>query len=331
MARYVLRRLLWLVPTLVLVTFLGFCALRSATDPVAAYARVARLSLDPATRAQQLASYRRAHHLDGSLVSQYLHWIGSFVRGDWGRSIKASRPVWPDIRDALANTMVLGAFAAVIGIGLGLVIGVVSALRQYTKLDTALTTGAFVAISFPPFVSAIALQMLFSVLLTSWFGLAKPFLPTSGVYPAGHHGFDLVLRLKYLVLPAAVVAIQIVAEYSRYMRASLLEVMESEYLRTARAKGISERRVLVRHALRNALIPVATLSAIQVGTIVAGLIISERIFAYPGMGDFLITALNNGDFQQLMPWMALVVISVVACNLLADVTYAWLDPRIRLT
>ena len=155
-------------------------------------------------------------------------------------------------------------------------------------------------------------------------------LPTSGIYPAGHQGFDLVLRVKYMILPAAVVAIQVIAQYSRYMRASLLEVVNSDYMRTARSKGISEKRVIVRHALRNALIPVVTVAAIDIGAVVGGLIITEGIFEYRGMGLYLIRALNNGDFPELMPWLVIIVISTVLFNLLADVAYAWLDPRIRL-
>jgi peptide/nickel transport system permease protein len=137
-------------------------------------------------------------------------------------------------------------------------------------------------------------------------------------------------RGKHLILPAAVVAIQIIAVYSRYMRASLLEVINSDYMRTARAKGISERKVIIHHALRNALIPIVTLAAIDIGSIVGGLIITERIFEYRGMGNFLITALDNGDFPQLMPWMVIIVVSTIFFNMVADILYAWLDPRIRL-
>jgi peptide/nickel transport system permease protein len=261
---------------------------------------------------------------------QYVRWLRHFVTGNWGRSIKGSRPVWPELKRALANTIVLGVFATVIGIGVGLIIGIIASLRQYSKFDTMATTGAFVGISIPPFVSAILIQMFVAVNLTGWLHLKHPLLPTSGVYPPGHHGFDPVLRLKYMVLPAFVVAIQVFAEYSRYMRASLLEVVNSEYMRTARAKGISERQVIVRHALRNALIPVVTITAINVGAIVTGLIVTEKIFEYPGMGLFLINALNNGDYPQLMPWLVIVVLSTLTFNLLADVAYAWLDPRIRL-
>jgi peptide/nickel transport system permease protein len=310
----------------ILVTFIAFCAVRFGTNPVASYSRA-----NPHATPAQLQKYREVNGLVGSAPEQYVRWLRHFVTGNWGRSIKGSRPVWPELKNALANTVVLGVFATAIGIGVGVVIGIISALRQYSKFDTIATTSAFVGISIPPFVAAILIQMFVVVTITGWFHLNRPLLPTSGVYPPGHEGFDPILRIKYMLLPAFVVAIQIIAEYSRYMRASLLDIVNSEFMRTARAKGISERRVIVRHALRNALIPVVTISAINVGAIVGGLIVTERIFDYPGMGGFLITALSNGDFPQLMPWLVIVVISTIFFNLVADVAYAWLDPRIRLT
>ena len=325
MLRYVGRRLVWTIPTLFIVTFLVFVAIRIGTDPVASYLR-----LNPRASQAKIQQYKEVNGLVGSIPQQYFRWLHHFVTGDWGRSIKGSRPVWPELKNALANTLVLGIFATTIGISVGLFIGTIAAMRQYSKFDSAASTGAFVGLSIPPYISAVLLQLLFAVYLTKWFHLSEPLLPTSGVYPPGHQGFDPALRLKYLILPATVVAIQIVAVYSRYMRASLLEVKNSEYLRTARAKGISERRVLVTHTMRNALIPVVTVAALDVGAIVGGLIITERIFQYPGMGDYFLTAFENGDFPELMPWMVFVVLAVIMFNLLADVLYAWLDPRIRL-
>ncbi len=325
MIRFVGRRLLWTLPTLFIITFLVFIAIRIGTDPVQSYLR-----LNPRASEAKVQQYRVANGLTGNIVSQYFNWLGHFVTFDWGRSIKGSRPVWPELRAAVANTLVLGSLATIVGVVIGLGIGILSAMRPRSAFDQASTTGAFIGISIPPYVSAILLQLFFAITLTRWLGLNKPLLPTSGVYPAGHQGFDLVLRLKHLTLPITVVAIQIVAVYSRYMRASLLEVKNSDYLRTARAKGVSERRVLVRHALRNALIPIVTVAAIDIGGIIGGLIITERIFENKGMGDFFLTAYENGDFPQLMPWMVFVVIGIIMANLLADVLYAVLDPRIRL-
>lgn len=325
MARYVVRRIVISVPILLIVTFLTFWAVKLGTDPVASYLRV-----NPRANPEQILAYQEANGLIGSTPEQYVRWLGNFVTGDWGNSIKGKKPVFPDIKNAIANSLVLGGTASLVGITLGLGIGILAALRQYSKFDTAATAGAFVGISIPPFVTAIVLQIIFAVLITRWFNLDRPFLPTSGIYPAGQSGFDLGLRIRHLVLPVTVVAIQVIAVYSRYMRASLLEVKHSDYMRTARSKGISERQVIIRHALRNALIPIVTVAALDIGSIIGGLIITERIFEYNGTGDFLITALSNGDFPQIMPLMVLIVSSVIFFNLIADIAYAWLDPRIRL-
>lgn len=325
MLRYTSRRLLWAIPTLFVITFLVFLALRAGTDPVASYLRV-----NPRATPAKIQQYKEVNGLIGSPPEQYFRWLHHFVTGNWGNSIKGNRPVWPEMKNALANTLVLGIAATVVGVTIGLGIGILAALRPYSKFDTAATTGAFVGFSIPPFVAAVILQLVFAVYMTKWLGLSKPFLPTSGVYPPGHTGFDPVLRAKHLILPVTVVAIQTIAVYSRYMRTQLMEVKSSDYMRTARSKGISERAVIVKHGLRNALIPIVTVAAIDIGAIIGGLIITERIFEYRGMGDFFLTALGNGDFPQLMPWLVIVVISVILFNLLADVLYAVLDPRIRL-
>ena len=325
MARFVSRRLLWTIPTLFIITFLVFIAIRIGTDPVQSYLRI-----NPRASKAKIQQYKDKNGLNGSIVSQYFSWLHHFVTFNWGRSIKGNRPVWPELKAAMANTLVLGLLATAIGLVIGLAIGILSAMRPRSVFDEGATTAAFVGISIPPYVSAILLQLFFAITLTRWLGLSKPVLPTSGIYPPGHKGFDPVLRAKYLILPITVVAIQIIAVYSRYMRASLLEVKNSDYLRTARAKGISEKRILVRHALRNALIPIVTVAAIDIGAIIGGLIITERIFQNKGMGDFFLTAYTNGDFPQLMPWMVFVVLGVILANLLADVLYAVLDPRIRL-
>ena len=325
MTRFVMRRSLWAIPTVLLVTFGVFVAIRVGTDPVQSYLRS-----NPRATQAQVQEYEEVNNLTGTIPEQYVKWGLDFITFDWGESIKGRQPVYPEIKDALANSLVLGITASVIGITLGLTIGIIAALRQYSKFDSMSTSAAFIGISVPPFVSALLLQLLFAVYLSRWLGRDTPILPTSGVYPPGQQGFDLYERARHLVLPATVVAIQIIAVYSRYMRATLLEVINSDYMRTARSKGISEKRVIVRHALRNALIPIVTVAAIDIGAIVGGLIITERVFQYPGMGNFFLTAFENGDFPQLMPWMVIVTISVIAFNLLADVLYAWLDPRIRL-
>ena len=230
--------------------------------------------------------------------------------------------------DAIANSARLGIAATAVGVSVGLGIGIFAALRPGGKRDVAVNTVAFVGISVPPYISAILLQLVFAVYWSKWFG--NSLFPTSGVYPPGQDGFDLVLMIKHMALPTVVVAIQVIAVYSRYMRSSLLDVLNSDYMRTARSKGLSEFRILMRHGVRNALIPVITIAALDIGAIVGGLIITENIFDYPGTGKYFLSAFGNGDFPLLMPLMVIIVASVLLFNLLADISYAVLDPRIRL-
>lgn len=311
---------------IILVTFLVYVALRLGTDPVKSYLRVNQRASEK--KIQQYIETNGLYTGVGGYFRGYFQWLTGFITGDWPRSIKGSREVWPEFKAAMFNTLRLGLVATFFGITIGLCFGIFVALKPGSLRDTTVNTGAFIAVSTPPYVSALLLQLVFAVYWSRWFG--EPLFPTSGVYPPGHQGFDPFLMLKHMALPVLVVVIQVVAVYARYMRASLLETLNSEYMRTARAKGISERRVLVRHALRNALIPIVTVAAIDIGAILGGLIITERIFSYPGLGDFFLGAYENGDFPQLMPWMFFFTLVVIVFNLLADVSYAWLDPRIRL-
>lgn len=323
MLRFAFRRLVWAVPTLLLVTFLVYIALRLGTDPLQSYLRT-----NPRASKEKIEQYKAVNGLSSNYVLGYFHWLKNFVTFNWPRSIKGSREVWPELKDAMANTIRLGAFATVVGVSIGLFVGMFAALKPGSRRDVAVNTGAFLGVSIPPYITAVLFQLVFAVYWSRWFG--KTLFPTSGVYPPGHTGFNLVLMLKHMALPMMVVAIQVIATYSRYMRSSLLDVMNSDFMRTARSKGISERQVLLRHGVRNALIPVVTIAALDVGGIIGGLIISENIFAYPGMGLYFLDSFTNGDFPLLMPWMVLVVASTLMFNLVADVSYAFLDPRIRL-
>ena len=318
-----MRRLAWAVPTLLLVTFLVYVALRLGTDPLQSYLRT-----NPRASKEKIEQYKSVNGLSSNYVLGYFHWLKNFVTFNWPRSIKGSREVWPELKDAMANTIRLGTFATVVGVSIGLFVGMFAALKPGSRRDVAVNTGAFLGVSIPPYITAVLFQLVFAVYWSRWFG--KTLFPTSGVYPPGHIGFDLVLMLKHMALPMMVVAIQVIATYSRYMRSSLLDVMNSDFMRTARSKGISERQVLLKHGVRNALIPVVTIAALDIGSIIGGLIISENIFAYPGMGLYFLDSFTNGDFPLLMPWMVLVVASTLMFNLIADVSYAFLDPRIRL-
>jgi peptide/nickel transport system permease protein len=323
MFRYIIRRLIYAVPVLLISSVLVFVVIRSTIDPLAGAAINPRISPADIQRARQAAG------LDRPLYVQYWKWLTSFVRFDWGRSLLTRRPVYPDIESALANSVVLGLTAVAFSLLVGVAIGVYSALRQYSVFDQFFTGAAFLGLSIPNFWFALLLQIFFGVYLTKWLHLSEPIFYTAGLHAPGAQGFDLIDRARHLVLPMLVLAVQIIAYYSRYMRASMLEVLHSDYLRTARAKGLRERRVIVRHAMRNALIPLTTQVALDVGAIAGGLIITEAIFEYPGMGRFFIDAMFRGDYQQVLPWLMVAVTFVILFNLVADIMYAILDPRIR--
>jgi peptide/nickel transport system permease protein len=322
MLRFIVRRVLWMIPTVLFVTFLVYVAVRIGWNPVAAYGRA-----NPRASEEKLAQFREVNGLYegfGGYVRGYFQWLWRFVQGPdhWSRSIKGGGEVYPTLRYSLFNTLRLAGTAAFLGIGIGLFFGVVAGKRPGTWIDSLVNSIAFFVGSIPPFVSAILLQLAFAVQL-GWF-------PAAGVYPPGHDGFDPWLMAKHMVLPVIVVAVQTIGNYTRYMRASLLDVSSADYLRTARAKGLSERQVLRRHTIRNSLIPITTVVAIDIGAILGGLIITENIFNYPGMGVFFINAANDGDFPRLMPFLVIITLSVLIFNLLADLSYAYLDPRIKL-
>ena len=315
--------MVWAIPTLLLVTFLVYIALRLGTDPLQSYLRA-----NPRATKVKIEQYKAVNGLSSNYVLGYFDWLKNFLIFNWPRSIKGSREVWPELKDSLVNTVRLGSLATFVGVVIGLLVGMFAALKPGSRRDVAVNTVAFLGISIPPYITAVLFQLLFAVYWSRWFG--STLFPTSGVYPPGHSGFDLFLMLKHMALPTIVVAIQVIAVYSRYMRSSLLDVLNSDFMRTARSKGISERQILFKHGVRNALIPVVTIAALDIGSIIGGLIITENIFAYPGMGMYFLSAFAAGDFPLLMPWMVIVVASTLMFNLLADVSYAFLDPRIRL-
>jgi peptide/nickel transport system permease protein len=325
MARFVIRRLIWLPITLVIVTFLVYCAIRVGWDPLAAYMR----SNPRASRAkrEQFIEANALYPGFSGMLRGYREWLFAFVQGpgEWPRSLKGNADVWGGtggLRYSMMNTLRLAGIASVLGISVGIGFGILASRRPGGVLDTVINAVAFFVGAVPPFVSGVVFQLFFAVQL----GL----LPPVGVYPPGQQGFDLLLMLKHLILPVTVVAVQTIAQYARYTRASVLDVSTSDYLRTARAKGIPERQVLFKHSVRNAMIPVVTLIALDIGALFGGLIITENIFDYPGIGQYFLNAVGDGDVFKLLPFMVIVTLAVLIFNLLADVAYAYLDPRIRL-
>ncbi|KRO46420.1 MAG: hypothetical protein ABR75_01385, partial [Acidimicrobiia bacterium BACL6 MAG-120924-bin43] len=259
--------MVWAIPTLLLVTFLVYIALRLGTDPLQSYLRA-----NPRATKVKIEQYKAVNGLSSNYVLGYFDWLKNFLIFNWPRSIKGSREVWPELKDSLVNTVRLGSLATFVGVVIGLLVGMFAALKPGSRRDVAVNTVAFLGISIPPYITAVLFQLLFAVYWSRWFG--STLFPTSGVYPPGHSGFDLFLMLKHMALPTIVVAIQVIAVYSRYMRSSLLDVLNSDFMRTARSKGISERQILFRHGVRNALIPVVTIAALDIGSIIGGLIIT---------------------------------------------------------
>ncbi len=322
MARFIVRRLLWMIPSILIVTFLVYVACRIGFNPVAAYSRA-----NPRANQEKIDQFIETNGLYPGFrgyIRGYFEWLGKFIQGPdaWPKSIIGQGEVWEPLRYSFFNTLRLAGTAAVLGIGIGVGVGILASRKPGGWLDTVVNTTAFFVGGIPPFVSAVIFQLVFAIQL-GW-------LPPAGVYPPGHQGFDLFEMIKHMILPVTVVAIQTIGQYSRYTRASVLDVSSSDFLRTARSKGIPERRVLWRHSVRNALIPIVTIIALDIGQLIGGLIITENIFNYPGMGVYFVKAAQIGDFPKLLPFLVIVTVSVIVFNLISDVLYAYLDPRIRL-
>jgi peptide/nickel transport system permease protein len=325
MLRYILRRLVFSIPVLLLSSILVFAVIRANGDFLSSSIG------NPRTDRASQEKTKEALGLNRSGYQQYVGWITHFVRGEWGRSFLTNRPVVKDMRDALWNTMVLGLIATLFSLLIGVAIGMYSSLRQYSLFDHVATGGAFFGLSIPPFWFALMLQVFFGIYLVRWFHLNDPIFYITGMFKAGTTGFDLADRFRHIVLPMLVLAVQEIAIFSRFFRASMLEVLQADYMRTARAKGLPERRVIFHHATRNALIPLTTLLALSIGSLAGGLIITEQVFQWPGMGKMFIDAFSTGDYPVILPWVMVTVAFVIVFNLVADIAYAFLDPRIRYT
>ena len=324
MIRYTARRLAVTAPILLAISFAVFWAAGQISSPTA------QLTVNPRISAEAKRAYVESLGLDEPFLTRYATWLGNLATGDLGTSlVRNGQQVWPLVQRAMANTLLLVLVAVALSLVVGLAVGTLSALRPGSFLDHAATTASFLGVSIPVFWLGLMLQLLFGLYLAQWLGVTPPLLPTAGIYSPGQQGFDLVDRARHLVLPALALSLQLVAAYSRYMRASMLEVMGIDFIGTARAKGLPERTVVVRHGVRNALIPVTTLAAVDLGLLVGGLIVTERVFQYPGMGLLFLDALNGGDYPVLLATVMIVSAAVFLMNLAADLLYAALDPRIR--
>jgi peptide/nickel transport system permease protein len=320
MLSYLTRRLLFSIPVLLVATFVLFAAVRLTFDPTARLAQ----SRDPGVVQRE----RERLGLDRPIPVQYVDWLDDFVTGDWGESSRTREEVFPIIRRALWNTVQLIFWGILVAAVVAITVGVYSAVRQYSLSDYAFTGLSFLGLAMPPFwFGLIAIQFL-AVYPRGWFGLDETPLYFVGLHSVGQSGINLDYA-RHLVLPVLTLTVQIIASWSRYQRASMLDALSADYVRTARAKGLARRTVILKHALRNALIPLVTVMALDVGGLFGGLVVTEQIFSIPGMGRLFISSLITGDATVLVAWTTVTATFIIVFNLLADVLYGVLDPRIR--
>ncbi|MBI6546194.1 MAG: ABC transporter permease [Cyanobacteria bacterium NC_groundwater_1444_Ag_S-0.65um_54_12] len=315
MGRYIIRRILTNIPLLLGITLILFAVMHMMPGgPLAAYTQ------NPRVRPEDLEKIKHIMGLDQPVWLQYFYWLGSLLVGNLGNSLFTGRPVAEMIIERLPNTVILMGLALGLSILIGVPLGILSAIKQYSPFDFVVTTLAFIGYSLPVFWFGVMLMLLFAAIL-HWF-------PAGGMFTIGQEGnfFDL---LWHLCLPVAMLSIVSIATWSRYTRSSMLEVVRQEYVRTARAKGLAEAVVIFKHAFRNALIPVITIVALALPGLFGGAIMTETIFAWPGIGRLFFNALGQGDYPILMAILTISACLVVISNLLADITYAAVDPRIR--
>jgi peptide/nickel transport system permease protein len=315
MTLYLVRRLLSSVPLLVGITLASFFLMKQAPGgPLSIY-----IEGGGSNRAD-VAQLRAQLGLDDPLPVQYGRWVTSLLRGDWGNSLVTAEPVVARIAQRLPSTLLLMGIAFVLMLLLAIPLGVVSAVRQNSWLDYAIGALAFGGQAAPPFWLGL-LAILF-------FGVQLGWLPTSGAATVGSD-FDVVDRVRHLILPAGVLALVFGGAYTRYVRAAMLEVLRHDFIRTARAKGLSEQMIVVRHALKNAAQPIVTLLAIDLPELFTGAVVVETIFAWPGMGRLYLESIVRLDYPVLMAILTISALLIVLSNLVADVVYCYLDPRIR--
>ena len=310
---YALRRLLLAVPVLFGVSVLVFAVLHLAPgDPAA-------IMLGAQATKEDIQRLHRDLGLDQPLVVQYFHWIGQVARGDLGRSIPLGRAVLPEVLLRFKATLLLTAGALTIAVLLGLVAGIISAVKQYSWLDRLSMGVAVTGVSLPVFWTGIMLIIVFSLQLR-WF-------PSSGM--SSPYGSSVSDVLWHLVLPAVTLGTASAAALARLTRSSVLEIIRQDYVRSARAKGLAERAVIARHVLKNAINPIITVLGVQVGFLLGGAILTETVFSWPGLGSMMVRAIQARDYPLVQGGVLLIATTFVVVNLLVDLLYAIFDPRIR--
>lgn len=323
MGTLILRRVLYSIPLLILATFIVFWMVRT-TDTFDPTARLAQ-SRDPGTVQRE----RERLGLDDPIIVQYGNWLGDFVTGDMGTSDIRRREVSEMITRSLWNTVQLIIWGVLVSASIAMVIGVYSAVKQYSLGDYFFTGLSYIGIAMPPFFFGLMAIHYLAVQPKLWWDLEHPPLEFVGLHTAGESGFNWDY-VKHLVLPVMTLTVQIVASWTRFQRAATLDVLSSDYIRTAKAKGVPRRKVIMKHAVRNSLIPLVTVMAVDIGLLFGGLIITETIFSIPGMGKLFLDSLLTGDAPVVLAWVFVAGLFIVIFNLLADILYGVLDPRVRV-
>lgn len=319
--KYLVRRVLATIPVVIGVTLVVFLIMH-----VTAGSYIPGVDLNPALKPEDIEAIKRYLGLDRPLYVQYVTWLIGISHGDFGRSMIDGSTVTSHILDRLPATLELTVTAILIGIVISIPLGVTGALRRGSKLDHFFTALSVAGFAVPAFWLGLVLILIFSVQFEAW-GL--PFLPSGGVVTPGTDGGDLLDRIVHLLMPATVLSFVYISTWSRFSRSSMLEVLSQDYVRTARAKGMSERRVVYVHALRNAVIPLVTLVGLELPALVSGALVVEVVFSWPGIGKLLYERALDSDFTTVLGITTFAALLVVLGNLLADIMYAFLDPRIR--
>jgi peptide/nickel transport system permease protein len=324
MFKYAARRTLQAIPFLLILSALIFFMVRAAPGgPLAAAQR------NPNIKPEQIERLRQKLGLDQPLPVQYVKWMGVILlEGDLGDSIKFRRPVSQMIWERVPNTFILVGTAFLITLILAIPIGILSARKQYSKLDHTVTTMTFIGQSIPVFWLGLALILIFYVTLKNPMTDA-PLFPLGGTTTPGKEG-DPVDFAWHLVLPVVCLSLGWIAWYSRFLRSSMLDVLHEDYVRTARAKGLSDRVVYYKHTLQNAILPLVTLIALDLPAVFAGALFVETIFAWPGMGKLFWDAANGRDYPVLLAVVMINAVLILFFNLFADLVYGVMDPRVRL-
>jgi peptide/nickel transport system permease protein len=341
MTRYIIRRLLQAIPLLFLISVVLFVLMQNMGDPLAT------MGGRKVTRSEDRIRLARQLGLDKPIYEQYLYWLvgndwtksdmngdgipetpgvrKGVLRGDWGISLVNRQPVTEVIGERLPNTLLLMVTSEILIIAIALIIGIYSALHQYTTIDNTLTAVTFIFYSMPVFFFALGTMYIFAVNFKKW---GFPYLPTVGMFEPSA-GQTPAQVLWHMILPVSTLSFGFIAGYSRYIRSTMLEAMGQDYVRTAKSKGLPRPEIIYVHALKNASLPIVTVVALDLPFLLGGAIVTERIFGWPGMGRLFLDHVSRSDTPVVMGILMMIAVAVIIFQIIADITYAWLDPRIR--